>query len=243
MGACDAEIVEQPRAAVDVRAPPGLAGAYPILEPSPGTGVFWSYEGTLSYYPTLDAVEPSMEAELPNGMTERAHGVGFDGSTLILQDDDALYVDDGDWIPFATPSELSFHGQILSREGGFHWRPAGARTLYPYEDTNPLPAIEPFAGIAFNPLPGPQEHATPWRGGAAITSIVGQGAHGNALLLAVTDDAHVTWTQHDDAEVQPCANGSSVVASPDGDSLYVGYLLCSEAASTYVVRRFDCVSP
>ena len=228
-------------AAVDIRAPEGQGGAYPILEPSPGSGIFWSDEGTLSYYPTLDATEPSMVSTLPTAVSKRAHGVGFDDLQLILQDGNALYVNVGGWAPFATPPDLSNDGQVFPRPGGFYWRAHWSPTLHPYAGATLPPPMSPLDGLT--PGPGYQVHAASWRNGAVIAGAGSiESEPGNRLMVAVTDEVNTTSTLHGFDELQICLNGVSVAASPDGDSVYVGYLRCQQNEAVYVIRRFDCVS-
>jgi hypothetical protein len=231
-------------AAFDLRAPAGQAGAYPILEPSPGVGVYWSHESTLSYFPTLDATEPSLVATLPGAVSKRAHGVGFDDLRLILQGGDALLRNDGAWTPFATVPEVVGSGQVIRRPGGFYWRLRHTGTLHPYEGEAFLPPLTPLEGLdIFN---GYQIDAASWRNGAVIAGIgtIESEPPGNTLRVAVTDEVLTTSIDLGNPEHAICQNGVSVVASPDGDSVYVGYLSCPPPPEdiAYVVRRFDCVS-
>ena len=222
-------------AAVDVRGP---ANAYPILEPAPGEGVYFSDEGTLTYYPTLDAAEPSASYALSSATSFRTHGLGLDGPTLLLQDGDSLLVNSGEWAPFATAPENSNHATLFPRPGGFYWRAQSSATLYPYKGAQPLPPIKPFGDVQ----PGSRVDAASFRNGAVVATITLDLPGGNNLLVAVTDEVNTTITHHDFAEVGVCMNGISVVGSPDGTSVYVGYVWCTPPHAEYVVRRFDCVS-
>ncbi len=61
-------------------------------------------------------------------------------------------------------------------------------------------------------------------------------------MVAVTDEVHTTLALHTFPELAVCMNGVSVVAAPDGNSVYVGYLSCPTGDIEYAVSRFDCVS-
>lgn len=175
-------------------------------------------------------------------MNERAHGVAFDGASLILQDDDALYVKSGGWTPFATPPDLSPGGHAFPRAGGFYWRPKGSVTLCPFAGSEPLPPVSPLGALTPAYL---NDHAAPWRDGAAVAAITTGGSDLKALHVAVTDDGHTTLAKHSYREIGVESNGVSVVTWPDGNSLYVGYLRTSQQGLedlSYAVSRFDCVS-
>ena len=93
------------------------------------------------------------------------------------------------------------------------------------------------------PGAGNQTHAAPWREGAVLASVAyGGSTPGNMRVVAVTDDLHTTLAVHSFPELAVCMNGVSVVAAPDGNSVYVGYVSCPVAEVAYAVSRFDCTS-
>lgn len=138
---------------------------------------------------------------------------------------------------------LSGNGQVISRKDGFYWRPAYASTVYPYADVQILEPIDPLEGTGLTPGPGSNVGAAPWRDTVALASVATGSGMGNTLVVAVADDVHMTRVMHGNPELSVCSSGVSIVSSPDGNSVYVGYLRCSMSDFGYVVRRFDCASP
>ena len=220
-----------------VSQPPG-SPAYPILEPEPGGGVFWSYEGDVDLYATLEAEEPWQAATFPTALSVRSHGVGFDGTTLIV-DDAQLYTWSGAWSGLDGDPKPAEFDQILYRPNGFYLR--DYLTLYPYDSDGWLPSLKlegPATGQNWGGFDGPNHAASAWRGGGVAVAVLAQ-AQPNEVWVAVTDAVLTTSTTR--ADLGACAShGISIVASPDGAHLYVGFLSC-EADPAFIVRRFDCL--
>ncbi|MBK6516447.1 MAG: hypothetical protein IPG04_20660 [Polyangiaceae bacterium] len=207
---------------------------YPILEPEPGGGVFWSNDGILERYATLDAAEPSESFAFTTPLSVRSHGVGFDGTRLIVEDAQ-LYTWSGTWSVLAGPPKpTEVVDQILNRPNSFYLR--DYLTLYPYDSDGWLPSVTLAGPPEQNPvgLDPPTHAASAWRGGVAVAVLPPQP---NEVWVSVTDSVLTTSTR---ADLGACFHGISIVASPDGAHLYVGFLHCAEPA--FVVRRFDCLS-
>ncbi len=217
--------------------------ARPILEPYPGVGVYWPAEGELHYYPSYDATEPS--AVLPFVGNGLLHGVDGDGELVLVGDDGFSLIQEGQLVPLGNlgvdlstvePGFLS----LVPREGGFWLSYVDANDAVAMVGVSKDGLTEPYRPFG-EAASGYRIDVTPWRNGVAIASSV-QTPEAR-LSVAVTDGEHTTVLPISSDEISYCENGLSVVSSPDGNSIYIGYLHCPPDEVAFVVERFDCASP
>ena len=221
------------------------AGAYglPILEPLPSGGAYWRAEGELRYYPSYDATEPS--SVLPFAGNGPVEGVDANGELVLLGDEGFSVIQDGQLVALGDLGvELPVsYPSLLPREGGFwlSYLDANAVVLLGVSKAG---ATEPYRPFGDDAVGGPAYRSfdlTPWRTGVALATVAG--APEARLLVGVSDGEHTTVLPLSSDEVSFCDNGLSVVSSPDGDSIYIGYLHCPRDEHAFVVERFDCASP
>lgn len=135
------------------------------------------------------------------------------------------------------PAVEGWQRSILPRTGGF-WFGAPTPVMEIYAVDN-----EGTVSGGYRPL-GDREFTyrgdmAPWRDGVALAS---SGQESGGFTVAVTDGEHTTSLSLSGDETNFCHNGISVLASPYGDSVYVGYLRCPSADISFTVRRFDCAA-
>ena len=221
------------------------AGAYglPILEPLPSGGAYWRAEGELRYYPSYDATEPS--SVLPFAGNGPVEGVDANGELVLLGDEGFSVIQDGQLVALGDLGvELPVsYPSLLPREGGFwlSYLDANAVVLLGVSKAG---ATEPYRPFGDDAVAYPADRSfdlTPWRNGVALATV--GGTPEARLLVGVTDGEHTTVFPLSSDEVSFCENGLSVVSSPDGDSIYLGYLHCPPDEIAFVVERFDCASP
>jgi hypothetical protein len=88
-------------------------------------------------------------------------------------------------------------------------------------------ATEPYRPFGDDAVAYPADRSfdlTPWRNGVALATVAGTPEA--RLLVGVTDGEHTTVLPISSDAVSFCDNGLSVVSSPDGNSIYLGYLHC-----------------
>jgi hypothetical protein len=218
----------------------------PMLEPSPGVGVYWHHDGELQYYATLDAEEPVFllplalpESEL-NSTPDPAWVHGLDGTgRLVVRGVDGFTTITGNSLSPFTPLPADDPGSspawLLPSEAGGFWY---ARQEHPAVEIQRLGADEEASPITLfeDVLVGRQRAASPWGAGRGVVAVAEhyalEGGTALGFELIITDGEHQTKARAHDADA-----AYSVVSSPDGASILVGV-----HRQGFVIRRFDCLS-
>lgn len=226
---------------------PGLfpaADQAPILEPPPGTGYYSDSGQTLRYYSTVEAVFPAATVSL--GAELNAFGNNGSGDLVLLVGDAFFGVQSGEVEPIGSAPPLTGTKAfgIVPRSDGFWFGALSQVSASPAEMTPVEIAAVDDSGVASPPY-RPFGDATNiwlvrmtrWHEGVAL---VAQRTYPDwGFIVAVTDGAGTTTlTREDSQEDGVCGTAApSIVTSPDGDSIYVGHVLCGEG---YKLRRFHC---
>lgn len=218
----------------------------PMLEPSPGIGVYWHHDGELQYYATLDAEEPAFslplalpESEL-NSTPDPSWVHGLDGAgRLVVRGVDGFTTITGNSLSPFTPLPADDPGSspawLLPSEAGGFWY---ARQEHPAVEIQRLGAEEEPSPITLfeDVLVGRQRAASPWGAGRGVVAVAEhyalEGGTALGFELIITDGEHQTKARAHDADA-----AYSVVSSPDGASILVGV-----HRNGLVIRRFDCLS-
>lgn len=232
----------------------GLPGAFyesasftPIrrayLEPN-GPGYYQTEADELRFYAALTDSEPSATAALPTNWPGEA-GPDAEGR-LVLNAAGWLYLVEGATLtPYAeAPLDLNYEA-IVPRAGGGVWLVGKRIQGAPAYGTVEVWAIDEARSELSKPLGDLTVLDVgfgPWGEGGGV--VLAAGDEDGGYRVAITDGAYVTKVEVSHEATGLLQNGISVVSSPDGASILVGYLRSPDPTELgLAIQRFDCVSP
>lgn len=208
-----------------------------LLEPN-GDGYYTLDGDELRFYATLDATEPAQTITLPGPGAE----IGADDQDRIVVHAGAeLFSLSGEMlVPLSVAPADLYHRTILPRQGGVWY--AGKRIPGLEEELRvDVWSVGDEGSTRIQPLGDTEVHDVGfgvWKDAGLAVAAANQS--GGGYHLAITDGVNVTRTNVSGAASGYVQSTISVVASPDGASVLVGYLRGSQNEPTFAIQRFDC---